>query len=61
MQPLLCANTQLKRRLLIAALGIITLLRTGSGLFSSTTSGSSATPHPVATIDTIASCPPTVA
>ncbi|SQC17364.1 threonine dehydratase biosynthetic [Klebsiella pneumoniae] len=40
---------------------IITLLRTGSGLFSSTTSGSSATPHPRATIDTIASCPPTVA
>ncbi|WP_406943878.1 hypothetical protein [Klebsiella quasipneumoniae] len=39
---------------------IITLLRTGSGLFSSTTSGSSATPHR-ATIDTIASCPPTVA
>ncbi len=30
---------------------IITLLRTGSGLFSSTTSGSSAAPHPRATIE----------
>lgn len=34
---------------------IITRLRTGSGLFSSTTSGSSATPQPSATIETIAS------
>ncbi len=33
---------------LVAAPRIITLLRTGSGLFSSTTSGSSATPHPAA-------------
>ena len=40
---------------------IITRLRTGSGLLSSTTSGNSATPQPSATIDTIASCPPTVA
>lgn len=40
---------------------IITRLRTGSGLFSSTTSGNNATPQPSATIDTIASCPPTVA
>lgn len=40
---------------------IITRLRTGSRLFSSTTSGNKATPQPSATIDTIASCPPTVA
>jgi hypothetical protein len=56
MQPLFWrADAQLKRVFSSLRSRIITRLRTGSGLFSSTTSGSSATPQPSATIDTIAS------
>jgi threonine dehydratase len=62
MQPLFCAHTPSSNGVFSSLRSrIITRLRTGSGLFSSTTSGSSATPQPSATIDTIASWPPTVA